>query len=204
MGAMTTLKIFYGAFRKFFRGGYLICLKYSVVSIGIVCMGILLVSCEADQNQAVQTKGTEKLSPSQISSKISNMQERLQKLLEPIQYRYIPKGKYDIFQPFIKAAIQQNQTTVGPQACASVLECMDVGQLTLVAIVKRADKTYMAMVQDAAGVGYPIWLGTKIGYKNGVVADIRDDRVIIKEEGQDVRGRNIPVERVLFLHPEGK
>ncbi len=197
---MTLLK----TVRKIFMHEHGMPMKCIHIAICLLLMWLLIAACEGEQTTSVSASVAQQPSVGQISEKISRMQERLQSLLEPIQYKYVSKGKYDIFQPFIKSAVQQSQTPSGPVSCATVLECMDVGQLTLVAVVKRADKNYMAMVQDASGVGYPLWLGTKIGYKKGVVADIRDDRVVIREEGQDVRGRNISVERVLFLHSEGK
>ncbi|MDD3554787.1 MAG: pilus assembly protein PilP [Deltaproteobacteria bacterium] len=181
--------------------------KRCLFTVWCILLLSLLAACEGEQTNPGAASGSKKpigQSAGQMSLKVTKLQERLQALLEPIQYKYVPKGKYDIFQPFIKTTIQQSTAPSGPKVCATALECMDVGQLTLVAIVKRADKSYMAMAEDASGVGYPIWLGTKIGYKKGVVTDIKEDRVIIREEGQDVRGRNISVERVLFLHPEGK
>lgn len=187
--------------------GHITPIKYVIFSPCLILMWLLLVACDEGAQQTISggaASSAKNPSPVQISARITQMQERLQALLNPIQYKYVSRGKYDIFQPFIKSVVQQSQAPSGPVSCATALECMDVGQLTLVAIIKRADKNYMAMAEDASGVGYPLWIGTKIGYKKGVVADIRDDRVIIREEGQDVRGRHISVERVLFLHPEGK
>lgn len=205
MGTMTVLIILSKTLRRISIYGDATSIKYAHLSLCLLLMWLLLAACDGGQQTMPEAASSVKQpSSASVSARITQMQERLQTLLEPIQYKYVPKGKYDIFQPFIKSAVQQSQTPPSPAACATALECMDVGQLTLVAIVKRVDRNYMAMVEDASGVGYPLWLGTKIGYKKGVVADIRDDRVIIKEEGQDVRGRNISVERVLFLHPEGK
>lgn len=204
MGNRTVLTTLLKTLRKIFMHEHVVSTKCVYISTCLLLMWLLLAACEGEQTTPVSTSVAQQPSAGQISAKITQMQERLQALLEPIQYKYVSKGKYDIFQPFIKSAVQQPQAPSGPVSCATALECMDVGQLTLVAVVKRADKKYMAMAEDASGVGYPLWVGTKIGYKKGVVVDIMDDRVIIREEGQDVRGRNISVERVLFLHPEGK
>ncbi|MGB9712649.1 MAG: pilus assembly protein PilP [Dissulfurimicrobium sp.] len=135
------------------------------------------------------------------SADLKDMEERLRKLLAPLPYAYDPEGKPDPFQPFIRAQVAKRGVE---KACATPLECMDLGQLNLTAIVTETGGKKIAMVQDASGKGYIIKRGVRIGYNKGVVKDILSDRVVVEEEIEDMRGRPLERERVLPLHPEGQ
>lgn len=135
------------------------------------------------------------------SAELSNMEERLQKLLAPLPHVYNPQGKPDPFRPFLR------ESTGGrgaEGACATPLECMDLGQLSLTAVVSEPGGRMLAMVQDASGKGYVIKKGIRIGYNKGVVKDILPDRVVVEEESEDMRGQPLVRERILPLHPEGQ
>jgi Tfp pilus assembly protein PilP len=45
------------------------------------------------------------------------------------------------------------------------------------------------MVRDAKGLGYTVKVGTPIGKKDGVIHEIRDDSIVIREKETDFRGR---------------
>ncbi len=143
-----------------------------------------------------------------ISNKIEQYKKRLESLLSPIEYRYVAAGKPDPFMPFFRTEMnkavspRKKKFAKKPETCATALECMDVGQLTLVGIVLEPDGNSLAMAQDASGIGYTLRLGTKIGYNNGKVVSITRDRVIVKEEVEDLRGRPSFRDRTLYLHPE--
>ena len=81
---------------------------------------------------------------------------------------------------------------------------MDLGQLSLTAVVSESGGRMVAMVQDASGKGYLIKKGVRIGYNKGVVKDIFPDRVIVEEETEDMKGQPLVKERILPLHPEGQ
>ena len=148
------------------------------------------------------------------SKKVKDFQVRLERLLEPVAYYYSSDGKPDPFQPFLKTAPKISKRTAKkrspkkgvrrPEICATPLECMDVGQLTLVGIIANDKGNRIAMAQDAAGIGYFLQPGLQVGYRNGRVKKILPDRVIVEEELEDIRGKLTLQERVLLLHPEGK
>ncbi len=146
-----------------------------------------------------------------ISPKIEEYMERLEKLLSPIAYSYSPAGKPDPFQPFIRNNSASRRTKQAkdkrktkPARCATPLQCMDVGQLHLVAIVIGDNAENLAMAEDASGIGYILKPGTPIGYRNGYVKAVLPDRVVIEEESEDIRGDVVLAQRVLLLHPEEK
>ena len=135
------------------------------------------------------------------------LEARLRRLLEPSGYRYDPAGKPDPFRPFVKTTSparrpKKAEAKGKAEECTTPLACMDVGQLKLVAIVTSESGRAVAMAQDAAGIGYIIEVGDRIGRHSGRVSKILPDRVIVTEKALDIRGRPVPVERILLLHPE--
>jgi len=142
----------------------------------------------------------------QVDDKIRDYQERLDRLLSPIEYQYSPAGKPDPFKPFFrtKVSVQKKARKIAkrPSRCDTPLECMDVGQLTLVGIVQEEDGDVLAMAQDASGIGYTLRKGMKIGYQNGKVVAIERDRLIVREQVEGIKGNLTYRDRVLYLHPE--
>jgi len=134
--------------------------------------------------------------------------KRLEKLLSPIDYHYVAAGKPDPFKPFFRTEMRRGpagkskKVVKKPDRCDTALECMDVGQLTLVGIVLEPNGKALAMAQDASGIGYTLRLGTRIGYNKGQVVAITRDRVVVKERVEDLRGKPTYRERILYLHPE--
>ncbi len=148
------------------------------------------------------------------SAKVKEFQKRLSELLKPVEYTYDPAGKPDPFQPFLQTApvkpIQERLAGTNgmkkvnrrPEHCSTPLECMDVGQLTLVAIVIENNGKRIAMAQDAAGIGYILKPGIAIGYRGGHVKRILQDRVVVEEEVETIQGNQAKRDRILYLHPE--
>jgi len=58
------------------------------------------------------------------------------------------------------------------------------------------------MAQDAAGLGYILKIGQRVGFKGGIITQILPDKVIIEELDENIRGEKIKVKRILALHPE--
>ncbi len=178
-----------------------------VVGLTIASFIMPLSSAAATAKKAVSS------SKHRQSKKVEEFQRRLDRLLAPVSYTYSPAGKPDPFQPFIKnkPAVQitkqsraNDSKPAKPEKCSTPLECMDVGQLRLVAIVIEDNGDNIAMAQDASGIGYILRKGMRIGYRNGHVTDILPDRVVVQEEAENIRGEMTLTNRVLFLHPEEK
>lgn len=172
----------------------------------------LLFFCPGHCQAALKKRAeTNKTKPVKTSEKVREFQERLNRLLEPVTYKYVPAGKPDPFQPFIQNKPQvirragaKKKKFTRPDKCATPLECMDVGQLRLVAIVVEDTGENIAMAQDASGIGYILKKGTRVGFRNGHVIQILPDRIVVQEEAENIRGEMTLTNRVLFLHPEEK
>lgn len=73
------------------------------------------------------------------------------------------------------------------RANLSPLERLDLGQLKIVGIVWDIREP-RAMVEDAAGLGYVVKIGTPIGNNDGKVKAIRRDHVVVEESYEDAYG----------------
>ncbi len=189
------------------------CRVFLLLAIVLLSLTVF-ISCSRKQADKVKEISEGKVKSGQkivMTAKVKDFQSRLERLLMPISYHYNPAGKPDPFQSFIKSfstsSIDGNprgrkDKKNQPHHCATPLECMDVGQLTLVAVVMRDEEGPLAMVQDAAGLGYVLRVGTKVGYQNGHVVKILPDKVVVSEETEDLMGHNVTRKRVLSLHSE--
>jgi len=103
-----------------------------------------------------------------------------------ITYIYDPTGKTDPFKSFI--AIQEEMEEKKKRKPRTYLETVDLSQLELSVII-TSTKGNWAMVRDSKGLGHVIRKGTYIGTNGGIVHEITDKAVIIREEYRDFRGR---------------
>ena len=116
---------------------------------------------------------------------------------------YKIEGRSDPFVPFISDAIVETEIKIAEEELTGMRK-FEPGQLTLVAIV-AGEKSSFAMVQDAAGKGYVLRKGTKIG-RTGEVVDIIPNKVIIQQQSYTAtqRKRVKTVEMVLKKEGEKK
>jgi len=101
----------------------------------------------------------------------------------PAAAPYSPAGKRDPFQPLPLRA----QTKRRPRENLSPLERYDLGQLKLAGIVWNA-KEPRAMVEDSAGLGYVVKVGTPIGSNDGKIKEIKPTEVVVEETYVDFYG----------------
>jgi hypothetical protein len=69
----------------------------------------------------------------------------------------------------------------------SPLERFDIGQLRIVGIVWDI-KEPRAIIEDSAGLGYTVKVGTPIGSNDGRVKVIRRDQIVVEEVYEDAYG----------------
>jgi type IV pilus assembly protein PilP len=100
-------------------------------------------------------------------------------------YFYDPGGKTDPFKSFI--ALQEEMEEKKRRKPRTYLETVELSQLQLTVII-ISEKESWAMVRDSKGLGHVIKKGTFIGTDGGVVHEIKDDEVVIREEFKDFRG----------------
>jgi len=98
-------------------------------------------------------------------------------------YIYDPRGKTDPFRSFITE--QEAVTEKKKRKPRTYLETLDLSQLDLIATIVGG-KGNWAMVRDAKGIGYIIKKGTFIGINEGIVHEIKDREVIIREKNKRI------------------
>lgn len=103
-----------------------------------------------------------------------------------VTYFYDPTGKTDPFKSFI--AKMEEVEKKKRQKPRTYLETLELSQLALIAIIV-GPKGNWAMVREAKGTGHVIREGTAMGTKGGIVHEINDRAVIIREEYKDFRGQ---------------
>jgi len=94
---------------------------------------------------------------------------------------YDASGKRDPFRPFDFAP------KVTADDSRSPLERYEIGQLKLTAVLDGFDEP-TAIVENAAGRGFTVKRGAKIGPNGGVIAEILPDRLLIDETITDFTG----------------
>ncbi len=110
---------------------------------------------------------------------------------------YDPAGRRDPFRP--------PGTTAGLPGGEprSPLERYELGQLKLVAVIYDTTSP-RAVVEDEAGLGYIIRVGTRIGSNGGQVAAIERGKVHVREQLVDFYGEPQPIDAVLELRTDRK
>lgn len=95
--------------------------------------------------------------------------------------------KTDPFKSFLSLQEEANEKKKKSRP-RTYLETLDLSQLDLIATILDRRGNW-AMVRDAKGVGHVIRVGTHIGTGEGVVCEIREGAVVIREQQTDFMGK---------------
>ncbi len=113
---------------------------------------------------------------------------------------YDPAGKRDPFVPFLKG--EPRQRLKEELATLPPLQRYDLGELKFVGVIWEK-KGVRALVEDAEGKGYSVFVGSRIGRAGGVVTRITEKEIVVREEFTGVRGEKLHRENVLQLTTAG-
>jgi type IV pilus assembly protein PilP len=121
-----------------------------------------------------------------------------------VSYSYDPKGKPDPFRPLyvervVKPAAKQIVETVAEGA--TPLERLDLTHLKLVALVWSITAP-RAMVEDSAGKGYILTVGTSVGKHHGKVTQITALGLVVNERYTAPDGKMKYRDVPLKLYPD--
>ncbi|MCF8068949.1 MAG: pilus assembly protein PilP [Desulfobacterales bacterium] len=184
--------------------------KIVIISYLIFCifLAFFIIGCkdkkEPEKKTEVVRKEITQVAPVEKKDVLKEEDNKVAVVSQEKDY-YDGTGKTDPFFPLFKG--DEEGIGLKPeerQYPRTPLERVDVGQLTLVGII-RAESGNRAIVEEASGKGYIVKVGTLIGLNAGKVTGISDDKVVVKEEGEDILGRSIVRERELKLQkPPGE
>jgi Tfp pilus assembly protein PilP len=126
---------------------------------------------------------------------ITAKRQKVLKALTKKEFSYIPENMVDPFISFVVAMStsseaprprEEEEEATGPpkpQMPLTPLQKMAVGQ------IERGFKAVIwggmgmrALIEDDAGKGYIVGVGTPLGGNNGIITDIQNDRLVIQQE----------------------
>ncbi|MDD5450494.1 MAG: pilus assembly protein PilP [Desulfovibrionales bacterium] len=156
------------------------------MACSLMCLMLIFAGCKDKKTEpplSVPNKGSQKTEAASPSSGVND------EIGMPEKYSYNPIGKPDPFKPFISEEKTGDKSkTVSAGGVALPLQGLDIGQLTLVAVIANSRDPY-AMVEDASGRGYILRTGSRVGTQEGVVTGILADRVVVTETVKDFTGK---------------
>ncbi len=182
-------------------------------SIQPAAAGDVSGTAPAPASPQVQPGQVETKAPALAAGQESAVQEKsdplvvasLKRLLSlETDFSYEPENKIDPFAPVFDTGAPEPppgaETSEKPEKRVpqSPIEMVDLSQLKLTGII-LAPSGNRALVQDATGKGYIIYTGTYIGNREGQVAKILSDRLIVEEKTRDDLGKSVTEARELKL-----
>lgn len=108
---------------------------------------------------------------------------------------YQAAGRRDPFRPF---TLDMRPET--PRVALTPLQRYELGQLIVVGTVWAVSPP-RAMLEDSAGMGFIVTIGTPIGRNGGVVTAIEPERIVVEERVLDFYGKE-QVNRVVMETPK--
>ena len=133
-----------------------------------------------------------------IAANAENPSASEKKPEEPLVPRISPLGKRDPFRPF---TLNARSSAARRRENLSPLERYELGQLKLVGVIWDV-KESNALVEDSAGLGYRVKVGTPIGSNDGKVKGIQRDGIVVEEFYVDLYGAKNRREVKMRLSPE--
>jgi type IV pilus assembly protein PilP len=120
-------------------------------------------------------------------------------------YRYDSRGKIDPFKPFVRLEVPPPNAKKAPErkltGPLTPLQRIALDKVRVTGIAGSSSKR-VAMVEDGAGKGYMVYVGTLMGTNGGRVLQILPDRVIVEEKVDDSKGKEKSHRVALKLHKE--
>jgi type IV pilus assembly protein PilP len=154
-----------------------------------------LTSQTSELLQPEPSEATEELSPEEM---LALKKRHLEALLSDA-FHYHPRGMLNPFVPFITpgttapefAPMDEGTLPPGPQRPLTPLQKMSLGEIERgLRAILLGEMGKRALVEDAAGKGYIVQVGTLMGKNDGVVVDILPDRLVIQERFWDSDARD--------------
>jgi Tfp pilus assembly protein PilP len=120
--------------------------------------------------------------------------QKVLKALTKKEFSYTPENMVDPFISFVVAMStpseaprpREEEEEAGPptpQLPLTPLQKMAVGQIERgFKAVLWGDMGMRALIEDDAGKGYIVGVGTPLGGNNGIITDIQNDRLVIQQE----------------------
>jgi type IV pilus assembly protein PilP len=136
-----------------------------------------------DVSEAAKAKLRDAVAETKSTKANSEATEPVEPKLQQPSPPNSPAGRRDPFRPLTLNTRTQSR----PRETLSPLERYELGQLKLVGIVWHV-KQPSAMIEDSAGFGYVVRVGTPIGPNDGKIKAIQPEQIIVEETYVDLLG----------------
>lgn len=150
------------------------------------------------------------------SGGITAAAEQIKEALTKESFAYVPLNMLDPFVPFIAPAdsvpqtreIEAEEEDLSPEHKKPLtpLQRMSVAEIEKgLKAITWGELGRKAIIEDAAGKGYIVSVGTPAGDKNGMITEIFNDRLVIQQEVWDKDARRmVPQNSIVKLKKEVK
>lgn len=172
-----------------------------VVLFSLIALSFVLSGCEEKAAPPPQPAR-----PPAVKKKAApppRKEEVKREVKKEVRYFYDPSGKKDPFLPFIAVAPVVEEEEVEEEVPLTELQTYELSQLKLVAVMNIGGKG-VAMVEDPAGKGHTLRVGTLIGKNRGKVVAIEEGNVLVEEKYRDILGEiKSSIKELVIEAPEG-
>jgi type IV pilus assembly protein PilP len=145
----------------------------------ILSVPFLLTACKGDEPRQPATV-VKKRAPKRVKQPVAAAKAKVEGSKAPLSVGRIERNP---FKPF--TASVGGRKVVQPR---TPLQRYQVGQLKLVAVIWGIDPP-VGMLETPEGKGFVVRRGDLVGDRNGKVARVKRDRVVVVERYKDLSGR---------------
>lgn len=172
-------------------------MKNSMLALVTTFAAVVLVACGED-DAATAAAAVPKPTEDEAAAAAAAAAEAPKP--QDLSYTYNAVNRRDPFKTYFDELSQNEQQD---QTNLTELQKIDLDKLKLVAVVVGT-ATPMAMVEDPAGRGHTVKIGTLVGKRLGQVKHIRRAEIVVQEEFRDFTGKRIPQLKELKLDEEAR
>lgn len=145
----------------------------------------------------------------------SAVSKQVEDSLKHPEFAYSPKNMPDPFKPFIAPAEapapqavtgeEDLDTTPEPQRPLTPLQKMRISEIEAgLKAIMWGPLGRKAVIEDAAGKGYIVGVGSPAGERNGVVTEIFNDHLVIQQEYWDKKTKRMVPQNIMVKLKKGK
>lgn len=143
-------------------------------------------------SRSEQTAPSHVIHDKAVSDMVSSLESSRQSALKDYSGGMSGENMFDPFLPIaaITSETDPNALQITAEANLPPLQRMELNQIRLVAVVVAEGGGRTALVEDSAGIGYIVQIGTPMGRKSGHVVAIHGDHLEVEEKVKNFMGED--------------
>lgn len=171
--------------------------KFSMVAVPVLVMGIYFLFFQEASDEMTGSKSRRRgRSGAPKATKMGTAEEAAERQKAALEWSYSPVGKRDPFRSYLaeKEAMEEDENAIRE----AETEKFELDQYQLTALITGTAQP-AAMVEDPAGKGHVVRIGTRLGKNGGRVTRIMDTGIVVTEETRAPTGERIRVPITILL-----